>query len=220
MASGQALPDREGYFDRWVSTHGGYDPRSNALVRWWLGIAYAVARPLAAARVLPDLVTVAAIACSGLAVGLAAGGEWWLLAAAIVVVLGGLLDSVDGAVAVLRDRVTRWGSVLDSTADRVSDLLFVCALWVAGAPATVCVVAAALMFVHEYVRALAAVAGMTEIGIVTVGERPTRVIVTAAFLAAAAALGDPWPALGAWAWVGLGVIGLTQLLVVVRRRLH
>jgi len=45
------------------------------------------------------------------------------------------------------------------------------------------------------------------------------VIVTAAFLAAAAVLGDLWPALGAWAWVGLGTVGLGQLLVVVRRRL-
>ena len=45
------------------------------------------------------------------------------------------------------------------------------------------------------------------------------VIVTAAFLASAGALGDPWPTLGALAWVGLGVVGLVQLLLVVRRRL-
>nr|MBA2769415.1 RDD family protein [Sporichthyaceae bacterium] len=44
-------------------------------------------------------------------------------------------------------------------------------------------------------------------------------IVTAAFLASAAVLGDPWPTLGAWTWVGLGVVGLGQLLVVVRRQL-
>jgi hypothetical protein len=71
----------------------------------------------------------------------------------------------------------------------------------------------------EYARARAAVGGMTEVGVVTLWERPTRVIVTATFLASAALLGDPWPALGAWAWVGLGVVGLVQLGVVVRRRL-
>jgi len=60
---------------------------------------------------------------------------------------------------------------------------------------------------------------MTEVGVVTVWERPTRVIVTAAFLGAAGALGDLWALLGAAAWVGLGVVGLAQLLTVVRRRL-
>ncbi len=75
------------------------------------------------------------------------------------------------------------------------------------------------MLLQEYLRARAAAAGMTEVGVVTVWERPTRVIVTATFLAAAAVLGDPWPALGAWAWVGLGLVGFVQLAVVVRRRL-
>jgi len=82
-----------------------------------------------------------------------------------------------------------------------------------------CVLAGALMFLHEYTRARAGVAGMTEVGVVTVWERPTRVIVTSTFLAAAALLDEPWPALGAWAWVGLGVVGVVQLSVVVRRRL-
>jgi phosphatidylglycerophosphate synthase len=220
MAPGQALPDREGYFDRWAVTHGGYDPRSNALVSWWLAIAYAVARPLAAARVPPDLVTVAGLLATGVAVLLARGEGWLLLGAAALVVVAGLLDNVDGAVAVLRDRATSWGAVVDPVTDRAGDLLMVLALGLAGAPWWVCALGGALMFLLEYVRARAAVVGMTDLGVVTVWERPTRVIVTAAFLASAAALGDPWPALGAWVWVGLGVIGLVQLLVVVRRTLR
>ena len=79
-----------------------------------------------------------------------------------------------------------------------------------------------LMGLHEYTRARAAAAGMSEIGVVTVGERPTRVIVTAVFLACAGiyGAGDPmWATLAAAGWVGLGVVGLGQLLVVVRRRL-
>ena len=213
------LPDRAGYFDRWAALHGGYDPRGNVLVRGWLLFAYAVARPLAAARVPPDLITVTGLLVSVGAVALATGSGWWLLGAALVVVLAGLLDTVDGAVAVLRDRVTLWGSVLDSVTDRVGDSLFLVALGVAGAPWQVCVVGGAVMFLQEYTRTRAGAAGMTEVGVVTVWERPTRVIVTAMFLAAAALLGEPWPALGAWVWVGLGVVGLTQLLVVVRRRL-
>ncbi|MGH8938492.1 MAG: CDP-alcohol phosphatidyltransferase family protein, partial [Actinomycetes bacterium] len=152
------------------------------------------------------------------AVGLAAVGDAWLTTAALLVVASGLLDSVDGAVAVLTDRVTRWGQVLDHLVDRVTDLLYLVALWLAGAPGQACVAGGVLMLLLEYVRARAAVAGMTEVGVVTVWERPTRVIVTAAFLASGV-FGDLWPALGAAAWVGLGMVGLGQLLVVVRRRL-
>ena len=212
--------DREAYFAAWASLHGGYDPRSNALVRIWLTWTYALAKPLAATRVPPDLVTVLGLAVSVAAAALAAGGEdWWLLAAGLVVVAAGLVDNLDGAVAVLTDRATRWGAVLDSVVDRCSDLLFLAALWLAGAEPWVCVAGAALMLLQEYARARAGASGMSEVGVVTVWERPTRVIVTAAFLGSAALLGDPWPTLGAAAWLALGVVGLVQVLVVVRRRL-
>jgi CDP-diacylglycerol--glycerol-3-phosphate 3-phosphatidyltransferase len=62
---------------------------------------------------------------------------------------------------------------------------------------------------------------MSEVGVITVWERPTRVIVTAAFLLCAGLFADEvWAGLGAAAWVGLGMVGLGQLLVVVRRRLR
>jgi phosphatidylglycerophosphate synthase len=219
VAAAPPPPGREGYFDRWAATHGGYDPRSNLLVRGWLAVAYAVARPLAAARVPPDVVTLCGVLASAGVVVLAGLEGGWLLLAAGLAVVAGLLDNLDGAVAVLRGRVSSYGTVLDSTCDRLSDLLLVAALWAAGGPAVACVLGGSLMLLQEYVRATAAVAGMREVGVVTVWERPTRVIVTSTFLAAAALLGDPWPALGAWAWVGLGFVGVSQLSVAVRRRL-
>jgi hypothetical protein len=87
----------------------------------------------------------------------------------------------------------------------------------------VCVAAGAAMGLAEYVRARAGVAGMAEIGVVTVFERPTRVIVTATFLLGAAVYSTHavgWVSAGAWAWLGLAVIGLVQLVLVVRRRLR
>jgi CDP-diacylglycerol--glycerol-3-phosphate 3-phosphatidyltransferase len=42
------------YLDGWQALHGGYDPRGNRLVRWWLSLSYAVARPVAAALHLPE----------------------------------------------------------------------------------------------------------------------------------------------------------------------
>ena len=79
------------------------------------------------------------------------------------------------------------------------------------------------MFLLEYARARAVGAGLTEIGVVTVWERGTRVVVTAVFLA----LGgvdvrrtSRWAALGAAAWVGLGLVGCAQLAALLRRRLR
>ena len=74
----------------------------------------------------------------------------------------------------------------------------------------------------EYTRARAGAGGMSEVGVVTVAERPTRVVITAAFLLAAGlypADADTWATAGAWAWLTVSVIGFTQLVVVVRRRL-
>jgi CDP-diacylglycerol--glycerol-3-phosphate 3-phosphatidyltransferase len=215
----ERLTSLTGYLDGWQALHGGYDPRGNRLVRWWLSLSYSVARPLAAARVSPDLVTLFALLLAVAALGPASAGGWWLLLAAALVVLSGFLDNVDGAVAVLTGRATPWGAVMDAVTDRVADLLFLVALLLAGAPVVACSLGGALMFLLEYLRARATAAGMTEVGVVTVWERPTRVIVTATFLVAGAVVGDPWPALGGWAWVGLGAVGLVQIAVVVRRRL-
>jgi CDP-diacylglycerol--glycerol-3-phosphate 3-phosphatidyltransferase len=213
---------RDEYLDRWSELHGGYDPRASRLTHGWLSLAYTVARPLALLRVPPDLVTLLGALVSAAAVALAWLDGRWLVAAAVVVALSGLSDNLDGAVAVMTGRTTRWGYVLDSVVDRVSDGLYLVALWVAGAPGWLCVVGGALMGLQEYARARAVGAGMREIGVVTVWERPTRVIVTAMFLLGAGIyLGASagWATAGAAAWVGLGLVGLTQLLVVVRRRL-
>jgi phosphatidylglycerophosphate synthase len=214
--------DRAGYLDRWSQLHGGYDPRSSRLTHAWLTLAYSVARPLAVLRVPPDMVTGLGLVVSGVAVYLAWLGEAWVVVAAVVVALSGLVDNLDGAVAIMTGRTSRWGFVLDSLIDRLSDLLYLVALWLVGAPAWLCVVAGVLMGLQEYTRARAGNAGMGEIGVVTVWERPTRVIVTAMFLLGAgihAGSAPAWAGAGAAAWTTLGVVGLAQLVVVVRRRL-
>ncbi len=216
------VPTRADYLARWSQLHGGYDPSESRLTHLYLTIVYAVARPLAATRVPPDAVTLLGVGLSGVVVWVASlGGRWPILAFALVAV-SGLVDSLDGAVAVLTDRVTRWGYVLDSVADRVSDGLYLVALWVLGADVWVCVAAGALMMLQEYARARATAGGLDDIGIVTVWERPTRVIATAMFLLGCGlypSAADSWAQAGAYAWLVLGVIGLTQLLAMVRRRL-
>lgn len=216
------VPDRDVYLDRWSALHGGYDPRASFWARWWLGVTYVCARPMARAGVQPDVLTGWGVVVSLAVVAVAGLGERWPLLAIVVVVASGLADNLDGAVAVLTDRATRFGMVLDSLVDRVSDGLYLVALWRLGAPAGLCVAGAALATLQEYGRARAGNAGMSDIGVATAWERPTRVVLTAfTFLGCGLYLSrqDLAASLGAAAWVGLGVVGLVQLLVVVRRRL-
>lgn len=217
------VPDFAGYLKLWAPLHGDYLPPRGSLTGRWLRLAYAAARPLAARGVRPGAVTLAGVLVS-LAVPLAAfpGGRWPLLAVGVVV-LAGLLDNLDGAVAILTGRTTRWGFVLDSLADRVSDAAYLLPLWLLGAPGWVCAAGGFLMLLQEYARARAGNAGMGEIGVVTVWERPTRVILTA-FLLLGCGLVTAWTegiALGgAIAWTAFGLVGLTQLLVSVHRALR
>lgn len=214
---------RDEYFARWSELHGGYDPRTgSAWLSGWLTLVHAVAQPLARRGVSPDAVTYGSLVVSALAAALAALGGRWLLLATLVLVVSGLLDNLDGAVAVLTGRTTRWGYVLDSVVDRLSDLLYLVALVLVGAPVELAAACGALVFLLEYSRARAGNAGGDEVGTVTIAERPTRVIVVAAALLAGGVL--PGSA-GDLATVGVAVltaltaVGLVQLLPALRRSL-
>jgi phosphatidylglycerophosphate synthase len=216
------VPDLAGYLKRWAPLHGDYEPAPASVAGRWLTLAYTVARPLAARGVSPDALTAWGVLVSAAVAAVAAPGGRWPLVAIVVVVVAGLLDNLDGAVAILSGRTSRWGYVLDSLADRLSDGAYLLPLWLLGAPGPVCVAGGSLMVLQEYARARAGNAGMGEVGVVTVWERPTRVILTAfLFLGCGLLPGrtDLIATLGAVAWIALGVVGLTQLLVVVHRRL-
>lgn len=200
--------NRDAFLTRWSELHGGYDPRTGSrLARGWLALVLALARRLTWAR--PDGLTALGVLAAGIACWTAGSAP---LGAAALVLVAALLDGLDGAVAVLTRRDSRFGFVLDSVADRLADVLFLVALARAGAPAAVCVGAGGAIGLLEYARARAGAAGMTEVGVVTVAERPVRVVVTMLALAVA-------PAAGAWLLLGLAAVALVQLLTTVRRRL-
>lgn len=217
------VPGLADYLRQWAPLHGDYEPAPGSVAGRWLSLAYAAARPLAVRGVSPTALTAWGVLVSASVAALAAAGGRWPLVATGVVVLAGLLDNLDGAVAILAGRTSRWGFVLDSLADRLSDAAYLVALWALGAPGPLCVLGGGLMGLQEYARARAGNAGMGEVGVITVWERPTRVILTAGLLLGAGLLPGSAEAIvtaGAAAWIGLGLVGLAQLLVVIRRRLR
>jgi len=216
------VPDRAEYLRRWSPLHGGYDPAGTTVTGRWLGLVYLAARPLGARGVAADALTGWGVLLS-LAVPAITGyrGHWPLLAA-LILVLAGVLDNLDGAVAVLTGRASGFGYVLDSVADRVSDAAAVVALWALGAPAWLCLAGGSACWMQEYARARAGAAGMTELGVLTVFERPTRILLTAFVLLGGGLLTGSAPGLattGAAAGLVLAAAALAQLLHAAHRRL-
>ena len=211
----------------WSALHGGFDPDgASPVVRGWIRIAYRAGTLLGRLGVRPTAVTFTGLALC-LAVPFAAtGGPAGLIGGALLVLAAGFADAFDGAVAVVTGRTSRAGFVIDSVADRVGELAWLAAFWVAGAPGWLVVAGGAVSWLHEYLRARAAVAGMPDIGVVTVGERPTRVSVAISGLLVGGVAGSVhsnWAVavvvVAAVAWVVLGVVGLGQLVAAVRREL-
>jgi len=78
-----------------------------------------IARPLARLGVSPNLLTASSFVC-----GAGAGAAFAfdrIFVAWILVVLSGFLDMIDGRVAELSGRTSRFGAILDSTLDRYAE---------------------------------------------------------------------------------------------------
>lgn len=217
----------EQYVADWADLHGGTDlRRARPWVRRWLRLGFVIARSLRRFHVPAGAVTAVGLLLSVLVIVLATRGGHAIAIAGGLVVVAAFADTVDGALAVLTGRTTRLGYVYDAVVDRLAEACWLIALWQVGAAARVAVAACALTWLHEYIRSRSNAAGMTEIGAVTVGERPTRVAIAAGGLLVAgfASPINPHvaPGVAAFAtatWIVLGLIGIVQLLGAVHRAL-
>jgi phosphatidylglycerophosphate synthase len=216
------------YSARWAALHGGVDPRhSSRPTRVWIRIAYAVGRGMAALRLSPDTITVVGLLLSAAVPVVVLFGGWWLFVAAGLVLASAVADSADGAVAVLTSRTSRLGAFTDAVADRLSEAAWLLALWLAGVPGILVAVCLALCYLHEYARARAAAAGMVGVGVVSVAERPVRVILTVVALVLGGAASPVSARLAAGVmtivvavWVLLGLLGAGRLLTAIRAALR
>jgi CDP-diacylglycerol--glycerol-3-phosphate 3-phosphatidyltransferase len=213
---------RDEYLAAWSRWHGGTDPADSRLVHGWLTLAYTLAVPLA--RVSPLVATALGLVVAGAAIGPAAAGGSWLIATGVLIGLSGLLDSLDGALAIAGGRASRRGFVLDSVVDRLTEAAYAAALWAAGAPGWLAVAFGALCWLPDYLRARAGQAGVGETGALSVWERPTRVALTGMTLLGAGVLAG-FEVAGAVVTAGtavgavLGAVAVAQLGVSLRRML-
>jgi phosphatidylglycerophosphate synthase len=195
---GESADQRDDLIEAWSALHRGLRPPP--LVRRWLALMWTLARPLAAARVPPAAITAAGVVLAVDAPLFAARLPFVALA---LVLAAALCDGLDGAVALLQGRITRAGAVGDAIADRIADTAFALAIWQAGAPLWLAVLAAALSIALEFGRRRP---------LITVAERPTRVICTALACLSAAVSDATWPpTVCAAVWVAATLVAFGQL---------
>jgi hypothetical protein len=206
----------------WSRFFDGYDLRhASAPKRYFMRAIYRLT-----GVVTPKLSTTMLISagCSVIVPLLAWPGGPWPAVAAVMVLLGLAADSTTDALAVRRGRVTRLESFYQTMVQRLAEVSWLLALLLLGALAAPVVICAGLVWAHEYVRARVGNTVMRRTGTSTVGDRPLRVwlVLTALVLAAAVASIDQDMAAGVvtlivLCWVAFALIGIVQLVSIVRK---
>lgn len=159
--------DKSEFFTTWSNLHGG--AKIEGIVKAWLQISYASAKFLSKLRVTPNLLTFAGLF---FAIALWQFANSWV--AALFLVLSLFFDGIDGSLAILQKKTSKFGAFTDSFVDRISEVFWALALYELGAPAALVFVALLATYVQEYIRARSGGLGHNEVGIVTICERPVR----------------------------------------------
>jgi phosphatidylglycerophosphate synthase len=162
------MNERE-FKERWSQLHGGAD--TEGVVGRWLSFSYQAARVCVALRISPNVLTFL-----GLGTAIAMGLSTYAAIALLLLTISLFFDGIDGSVAILRGSDSKWGSLLDSLADRISEAFWLYMGWRLGIPAWVVISMWTIASTQEYARARLASLGHPEIGVVTPTERPVRAI--------------------------------------------
>ena len=203
--------DKKEFFTTWSDLHGG--AKIEGVVKAWLQISYATAKFFARLRVTPNLLTFAGLF---FAIALWQFANSW--PAALFLVLSLFFDGIDGSLAIVQKKTSKFGAFTDSFVDRISEVFWALALYELGAPATLVFIALLATYVQEYLRARAGGLGHEEVGIVTICERPVRASLI--FIAIVANLvGLEITSAVAAIWVAMQVIALSQLTRSLYKRL-
>lgn len=206
---------RDEYLQRWSELHGFEAGRQvQGIARRYLSLNFYLVRPFVLLGISPNVVTLFAPALALLALF-----TKYNLVIFILILASLLVDGFDGAVAIIRDKASKLGGVWDGIIDRVTELLWIGALYYAGISPALLLLIWVFVATQEYGRAkLNHVSGNT-LGVVTICERPVR-----GLLVAFGFLGEIFTnqslTLTSIAWLMLQTIALIQFLAMARQRLR
>jgi archaetidylinositol phosphate synthase len=154
---------------KWSDLHGGVEIQGVILL--WLRISYWIARGLSFLRITPNIVTTI-----GLLSAITIYFTTYTSQLIALVIFSLICDGVDGSLAIYSDRISKFGELYDSLADRISEAFWLMGATFVGVPVRWAIAIWVLSATQEYARARLASLGYTEIGVVTPTERPVRAI--------------------------------------------
>jgi phosphatidylglycerophosphate synthase len=155
------------FFKSWSSLHG--NAKISGIVKGWLTISYLLVKPLAKLKITPNILTIFGL-LFGVLLYLNALSNW----AVILLILSLICDGIDGSLAIITGKGSKWGAMLDSVVDRVTEFFWALTFIAIGANKYVVIAALLIASVQEYLRARAGGLGLSEVGVVTIAERPVR----------------------------------------------
>ena len=151
----------------WSKLHG--DAQVTGIVKGWLRISYLIVKPLAKLRITPNFLTLLGL-FFGILLYMNALSNW----AVLFLLLSLICDGIDGSLAIITGKSSKWGAMLDSVADRVTEVFWGLAFIAIGADQNLVIAALLVAAIQEYLRARSAGLGLTDVGVVTISERPVR----------------------------------------------
>jgi archaetidylinositol phosphate synthase len=203
---------RSDFFEAWSKLHGGAEIKG--IVWAWLSLSYFICWPLAKIKISPNNLSMLAPFIA-LLFFINIDSNWAIL----YLVISLLLDGIDGSLAILRERVSKFGALLDAVMDRVTEFFWALAFIQLGAPIWVVTAAAVLAFGQEYLRARSGGLGIHEVVMVTIAERPVRA--TLIFIPLIARIFEmDLSTIFAILWLMMQSFSFTRLFLALRSRLQ
>jgi archaetidylinositol phosphate synthase len=155
------------FFAKWSALHGNAEIKG--IVKGWLKISFVSAKFASTLRVTPNLLTLLGVV---FAIAMAVNPlSLWTIP---LLALSLYSDGIDGSVAIYQNRQSKFGAILDSIADRISEALWFYVAYRIGAPAWLVLATFVIASTQEYARARLGGLGISDVGVVTPAERPVR----------------------------------------------
>jgi len=158
---------KDEFFLAWSKLHG--DAKVSGIVKGWLSISFTVSKALAKMRVTPNALTILGLVF-GILLYMNSNAIW----APLILVISLICDGVDGSLAIITRQSSKWGALLDSVVDRLTEVFWVLAIYSVGVDSKILITVLILASTQEYLRARAGGVGLKQVGVVTVAERPVR----------------------------------------------
>lgn len=158
---------KDEFFLAWSKLHG--DAKVSGIVKGWLSISFPVSKALAKIRVTPNALTILGLVF-GILLYMNSSAIW----APLILVISLICDGVDGSLAIITRQSSKWGALLDSVVDRLTEVFWALALYSLGVDSKILITVLILASTQEYLRARAGGVGLKQVGVVTVAERPVR----------------------------------------------